>query len=271
MRLRGIGLSVCVILGVLCLGGCPTGTIEQNPFQAYLDEYGIAGQQETTTDGAATGVAVEEVFRKDITLSLVNAHATAVLDTSFMAWVEVSSIRSAEQQDALLRGGYVQLTREVRVGSVFTLPVGTFVFDGPGTAGATPVELAPTGEGENVVPTSVSYELITPDVVLVFSQPPVSCDSVAFTYSDPMTGEILSGASTATGGYKTLAQVDKYTCTPFRPGVFLSTTGGALGVNEYVEGDSITFTFGAGAVNGAFAIITIGDAQAATGEGDGEP
>jgi hypothetical protein len=227
-------------------------------------------------------VQEEEIFRQKLTLTLVNTHPGAILDTCFIAWVAVSSIRSADQQDALLRNGYVQLTQALDIGTAYALPVGTFVFNGPGTAGATPVRLmagqALEGEGEGeaeatvaATPTTAAFELVTPDTILVFSQPPVSCDSVAFTFSDPVTGEVLSGPSTLGGlrygGYKTLAQVDVYECSPLRPGLFFSGSG-ALRPNEFREGDPITITFQAAPTGaGAFAVVTIGATQQATGGG----
>jgi hypothetical protein len=266
---------VCGLLGALL--GCPQLTVERNPFLGYTDEYGVAGQQQATQASAAAGAQKEEIFRQKLTLTFVNTHPGAILETSFIAWVMVSSIRSADQQDALLRNGYVQLARAVNIGTAFELPVGTFVYDGPGTAGATPVKLAPGQgpEGETeatvaVTPTTAAFELVTPDTILVFSQPPVSCDSVAFTFSDPVTGEVLSGPSTLGGlrygGYKTLAEVDVYECSPLRPGLFFSGSG-ALRPNEFREGDPITFTSQAApTAGGAFATVSIGATQqAATG------
>lgn len=178
-----------------------------------------------------------------MTVTFRNNHTTAELRTSFAAWVNSSSIRSAQQQDALLSGGYVQLGHEVRLGTVFTLPVGTFVYGGAGTAGATPIVLNPgttttntEGGGQVVVPASQAFTLITPDVILAFVQPPVSCDSVAFAFmrnGEPLTAVPVDGPTgpysglTGVGGLKTLAQVNVYQCEPLKPGVFLRLSGAA--------------------------------------------
>jgi len=257
-------------LGVMCglvlaCGACTQLGVERNPFLTYAEVFGIGGTSSTTPGGTPGGAGTEETFRRPLVLTFENHHSSAVLDTSFIAWVEVGNIRSADQQDALLRGGYVQLTQAVQIGTAYTLPVGTFVFDGPGMAGATPVQLAPgtnanqqQGGQQTIEPTATSFTLITPDKILVFSQPPVSCDSVAFTYS--VDGVVLAGPVTGVGGYKTLAQVDVYECSPFRPGLFFKGTGGALKPNEYMEGEPIMFAFQeAEAAGGAFAVVTIGE------------
>jgi hypothetical protein len=109
-----------------------------------------------------------------------------------------------------------------------------------------------TGTGANP-----DYVLLTPDALLVFSQPPVSCDSVAFTFTNPITREVLPGASTDVGGYKTLAQMDVYDCDPFQPGLFFRKTGGTPAANEYQEGQAVTVEFNGAATNGAFGIVTV--------------
>ncbi len=260
MQSSWLRLLTLATTGSLLIGSaCVPGTVIRDPFLTYSEEYGVAGRQATTEGGQPAGTEVEEFFRLPTTLTFINNHTEAVLETSFVAWVELGSIRSAGQQDALLRGGFKQLTSEVRLGTAYTLPVGTFVYGGPGMAGATPVRLAPAQTGEQAAPTSVAFDLITPDCILVFVQPPVSCESAAFTFSDPATGQVLSGSSAAGGGYKTLAQVDVYECSPLRPGLFFSAAGGVLRPNEFREGDPITFTFNAGSTaDGAFAVVTIG-------------
>jgi len=100
--------------------------------------------------------------------------------------------------------------------------------------------------------------------VLMFSQPPVSCDSVAFTFSDPVTDEILGGSSGAGGGFKTLAQVQTYECSPLKPGLFFTSAGGARDPNEFREGEPLTFTFQPLATGGDFALVTIGAATTTT-------
>ena len=262
--------------GVLTLiGGCPTATslFERNPYLTYTEEYGVAGQQQTFEGGGGGGAEAVGVFRREMTVTFRNNNATAELNTTFVAWVSVSSIRSADQQDALLQGGYRQLTRETKLGTAFTLPPGTFVLDGGGTAGATTVFLHPgqaaAGENNAATPTTLSLTIITPDALLAFIQPPVSCESVAFYFSDdgqPLTGvpvadevDIFGGAY-GTGGFKTMAQVDAYQCSPFKPGLFLRASGGRQ-PDEYFEGENVTFDFNpTGDADGNFAIVTIGTA-----------
>lgn len=248
---------------LVALGGCP-GSDVRNPYLTYIEEYvGSTGGATGDTGSGSAGSSAAGTFRDDVSLTFRNNHADAILDTSFVAWVNVNSLRSAEQQEALLAGGYVQLVSELQLGSVFTLPVGTFVYGGSGFAGATPVRLgAGASDGTDnqaaTTPTSVVFNIITPDAILIFSQPPVSCDGVAFSYLDTQTGEVLPGISTQSGGYKTYAQVNVYECDPFRPGLFFNQVGGQFKPNEYDEGTAITIDFNAGpAANGAFAIVAI--------------
>lgn len=260
------GCWACV-LGAAALGvagGCPPGQIERNPFVTLAEEYGVPGTGDDAGGGGqGGGQAAETRFRRSMTVTFINNHPDAELHTSFVAWVDVGSLRSADDQDALLRDGYVQLRREVRIGSVYTLPIGTFVYNGPGTAGATSISLGPT-MADSPLPNTKSIELITPDVILVFSQPPVSCDSVAFSYQ--RDGEVVfeddgnpSRRTFAEGGLKTLAQVDVYECDPLRPGLFLKRGGGGRQPNEYFEGENATFTFERlPDANGDFANVTIG-------------
>ncbi len=248
-----------------CLSCTPSGG-ERSPFLAYMDTYAVSSsssssEQSSSEQGQGEGTATTGWFRGPMTLTFTNYHPAAVLDTSFAAWVNVSSVRTADQQDALLRNGYVQLSSPVTLGSAFTLPIGTFVYNGPGVGGATPVRLNPTGAvGNPAVPSSMQYTLTTPDVVLLFSQPPVSCDNVAFTYSNPQTGEVLGGASYAGGGYKTYAQVSAYQCSPFLPGLFLNSgVSTSSATNSYTESQPIAFDFYAGHTTaGAFCIVRIG-------------
>lgn len=260
-----LGYAKIILASLLGIASCTPTPTARNPFLGYTEEFGVAGQQEVAPSGQAGGAVTEGTFRRPLTLTFVNNNPNAILDTTFVAWVNISSVRSAGQQDALLGNGFIQLTEEVRLGSAFVLPVGTFVFAGPGTAGATPVHLgkatgAPTTQGTTTTTTgtSLAFNLITPDTVLMFSQPPVSCDSVAFTFSDPVTGEVLSGASGAGGGYKTLAQVQTYECSPLKPGLFFTSAGGSREPDEFREGEALTFTFNAQATNGDFALVSIG-------------
>lgn len=258
----GCGLAL-VISGCAPVGG----STERNPFLILTETFGAppVGDEES---GAGGGTLVEGEFRGTMNVNFANNHPDADLNVLFAAWVNLNSIRSAEQQDDLLNSGYVQLTREVRLGSVFTLPPGTFVFNGAGVAGATAILLGPTDRATSL-PTTQTIELITPDVLLVFSQPPVSCDSVAFFYT--VDGDIPTATSVpnrgalalfegATGGgfMKTLAQIDVYQCDPLKPGLFLKLGGGARESNEFFEGEDASWTFNAVPdANGFFANVVI--------------
>ncbi|MBU0617164.1 MAG: hypothetical protein KKI02_05570, partial [Planctomycetes bacterium] len=209
--------------------------------------------------GGAAGAALDGEFRRLMTVTLANQHPMAELNTSFLAWVSPSSIRSGEQQDELLENGYIQLDYEIQLGSAFTLVPGTFVYGGAGTAGATTVRLPPTrqdiegGAPDPSLAVERTFSVITPDAILVFSQPPVSCESVAFYFTidgDPLTsepltgvGDVFAGPTSTQAGLKTLAQIDAYQCDPFRPGLFLRIGGGALPDNEFFEGQDIRIDF----------------------------
>lgn len=241
-----------LLLGTLVLmfGGCPSSTVSQrNPYLTYAEEFG-AGTAARAGSAVNVGTSLSDAtFRQFLTLTFQNAHPEAVLDTSLMAWVSVSSIRTAEQQDALLRGGYSQLTQPMEIGSAYTLPVGTFVYTGPGGETRIPINLDPLE--------SLTYDIITPDAILVFSHPPVSCDSVAFSFA--IDGVVPTGPATSSvGGYKTLAQISAYQCQPFEPGLFLRRTGGQTAPNEFTEGQAVTYTFQQGSTNGAFAVVSFG-------------
>ncbi|MBU0639996.1 MAG: hypothetical protein KKB50_14100 [Planctomycetes bacterium] len=255
MLIRGTigGLLALLIVGCLPAGG------ERNPFLTLTDVFGVSSSQDTDSGGAAGGAATEDEFRRTITVTFANQHPDAELHVSFAAWVYASSIRSAEQQDALLSGGYVQLAREVEIGTAFTLTPGTFVYNGPGTAGATRIRLPQAGDtgGDPLAGPATAFALITPDVVLAYLQPPVSCDTVAFEYE--IQGRVQTGPATGTsGGRKTLAQIDAYQCEPLRPGMFLKLGGGVRESNEFFEGEDIRFDFfDLPDADGNFATVTI--------------
>ncbi|MFO0838713.1 MAG: hypothetical protein U1D55_09305 [Phycisphaerae bacterium] len=263
------GLLPVVVAGC----GIPS---ERNPFLTFTEEFGL-GVLGTTTSNQGTGAqgaTTTGTFRRTMTITLANNSPSGQLRTSLAAWVNPSSIRTADQQDALLTGGYVQLTQEVRLGSAFSLPAGTFVFNGGGIAGAIPVRLdvaagplETSGTQGAITPVTQQIDIITPDVVLVFLQPPEACDTIAFVFekdgeplpSAPISGVggIFSGA-TGLGSSKTLAQVDVYQCLPLMPGVFLKTGGGAKQSNEYFEGENLRFDFfRAAAANGDACTVTI--------------
>ena len=263
-------------LAGLLLAGCPgTSGTTGNPF-ITITEYGlIQPSAGTVTQAGRSGIgsAVAPVFRREMAITFANTNRAADLNTNFVAWVYPSSIRSAAQQDALFDSGYRQLATETRIGSAFVLPLGSFIYGGEGTAGATRIFLrAPRGpaeEGEDapVVATERTISMLTPDVILVFLDPPQSCESVAFEYldeGDVITGDPISGAlgvfggAATTGGFKTLAQISAYECWPFQPGLFLKSGGGARTANQYFEGEDVTFTFnGAPNADGDFAIVTL--------------
>lgn len=274
-------LTVCVGIALLGMvsGGCPTATTGgANPFLTYAENF--SSNVLAQTDEQASGQTVDVPFRRSMTLTLANNHSTADANVSFAAWVNVSSIRSAEQQDALFNSGYVQLTREARIGDVYRLPVGTFVYNGPGNAGTTPLVIPParsastqdptdeTGGGTTTTtPTIRTFQFVTPDVVLVYSQPPVSCDTVAFYFT--REGQVISEANadgretavffgaTGLGGYKTLVQVEGYQCNPFRPGFHLKIGGGARTADEFIEGQDVRVDFNeAPNAAGKFATVT---------------
>lgn len=255
MRVLGLISMWLLVAGV---SGCTGQMSARNPFLTMTEAFGVSLFTEEDGEAAAAGAELEAAFRQMMTVTLANNHPTAELNTSFAAWVSPSSIRSGEQQDALITNGYVQLDREVRLGTAFTLTPGTFVYNGPGAAGATSVRLQPTRVEEDTLDTALAtireFEIITPDAILVFSEPPVSCDCVAFFFTvdgDPLTSEGLSGVSnifagptSPFGGLKTLAQVDAYQCDPFRPGLFVRLSGGgALPENEFFEGQGIRIDF----------------------------
>ena len=275
-------MTVAIILTLTSMAGCPgAATSQKNPFTTAAEAYGASMFGASDDDDMRSGgTTLDTDFRQLMSLTIANRHPEAELNVSFAAWVSPSNIRSGDQQDALLANGYYQLDEEVRIGSVHTLVPGTFVYGGSGMGGTTSLRLAPTrattqddtgdtGDDaaddtgdedttdEAVVNVSQSveraFELITPDVILVFSHPPVSCDSVAFYFTvdgDPLTSEgisgtsnIFAGASSQASGLKTLAQIDVYECDPFMPGLFLRQGGGALSDNEYFEGQDVRFDF----------------------------
>ena len=249
---------LCATLLLPPLGCAPLGSSERNAFLTLTETFGTPVTSDETERGLSVGVTAEEQFRRSMTVTFANNNPDADLAVSFAAWVSPSSIRSAAQQEALLTDGYVQLSREVRIGTVFTLPPGTFVYNGVNEAVSTAVRLGRAAlDAQNVVsPTEMPFTLITPDVILAFSQPPVSCDTPAFAFeSDGEVETVEAGVQTEPGtwvrtsfgiftsAYRTLAQIDVYQCDPLRPGLFLKLGGGARLSNEYFEGENVRFDF----------------------------
>lgn len=249
MKHRAIQFAPLITAGLLAGAGCGlTGgdLLPINPFQTYSEQFGATASStsDATAGSGSTAGDTGTVFRQGMNISFENRSTVGELETSFMAWVEVSSITSAEQQDALIDDGYVQLSRSLDIGAAFTLPPGTFVYGGGGTGGATRILLQPA-ETEDL-------ELLTPDAILVFLEPPTSCENVAFLFREE--GRVIEGfqladgfavfaGATSVSGRKTLAQIDAYQCSPFEPGLFLRRTGGVAQSNEFSEGAAVTFGF----------------------------
>ncbi|MCA9242757.1 MAG: hypothetical protein KDA32_02290 [Phycisphaerales bacterium] len=262
-------------LAIAGLTGCLTSatSTSTSAFATFTELFGDFdfGDVNTDTTGGRPTLA-DATFRSMVSLTFANAAADADMETSLVAWVNGNSITSAAQEDTLINNGYVQLTTETRLGTALVLPIGTFVYGGPGVAGSTRVRLgagtAGEGDGAAVEPSTRTFQLITPDGILVFEDPPVSCESAAFVFKQdgrPLEseaipqglGDVFEGA-TGAGGIKTLAQVDAYECDPLRPGLFFRSGGGTLATNEYREGAAITITFFLEpGPNGAAAVVTI--------------
>jgi len=224
--------------------------LQPNAFLTFAESFGVGlTATEETQQGVGKKEAAEVPFRQTMSLTIANNDPTAELNISFAAWVLPSSLRSREQEDALLQGGYARMAESVWVGSAFVLPQGTWVLQNGGVAGAKALRLPPAQQdGSAITPSEFSTELVTPDVLLLFAEPPESCESVGFFFTNegapaddrPITsvGGIFSGA-VGQGARKTLAQIDAYQCQPFRPGLFLNRTGGRLLANEFFEGQSV--------------------------------
>ncbi|MFN0138175.1 MAG: hypothetical protein ACKVS9_18885 [Phycisphaerae bacterium] len=253
-------------MGSLAFSVVACSTELQSAFLTVTEEFGNLSGLDSDDGGSGSGGGNGGTgtarFRDEMNVTITNGvleinGSNVELNTSLVAWVLPSSIRSAEQQDALLAGGYVQISSEISLGTAFALPPGTFILNGDGRAGARRV-LINGGESESIT-------LITPDAILFFDQPPVSCDSVAFYFTENgfLVDEFESGDqqffdSGAIGPRKVLAQIDAYQCQPLRPGLFLRTTGGAAEPNEFREGQDIQATFSIGRLpNGFFTQILI--------------
>jgi len=250
------------------MSGCGGAPASGNPFLTLAEmSGGQVGQDRPSGGGGGGGQQAQPVaFRGSINVTF-NNNSNYELDTSFLAWVAPGSVRTAEQQEELLNSNYVQITEELKLGSAYTLGAGTYVYNGPGAAHATAIHLEPSQGGEAGTLSSMTIQLVAPDALLVFSQPPVSCDSVAFTFSQqgqplpPVPAGSLGpwNGATNTGGLKTLAQVNVYQCNPFQPGLFLHNSGGPRQSNGFLETDDVTFDFGLlPDENGYCANVTIG-------------
>ncbi len=269
--MRAAVLRTTLILGGLALNllaACDSVLLvsdERNPFLQQAESFGDFNTS-SSSSGDGGGSSVVGGFRRSMTITLQANNTFGDIDldgidlsTGFAAWVNTSSIRDADQQDALLADGYVQLTRTVQIGGAYTLPPGTFVYNGPGLAGMTPVNLqtAAADPATTPQPSSVTFDLITPDVILVFHEPPYSCDGIAWEWTrdgepleallindeSPIGPTVTAGATEEQAGRKTYAQVSAYQCDPFEPGLFLKVGGGTVADNQYLEGQTVQFTF----------------------------
>ena len=249
MRTFFVGLTVLLVCAITGCGGAPTPA---NPFMTLAERSGAGASQNRPSGGSSGQQAQSTAFRASMNVTF-NNNSGYELDTSFLAWVAPGGVRTAEQQEELLNSNYIQITEELRLGSAVTLGAGTYVYNGPGAAHVTPVHLEPSQAGDGTAGatlSSMTIRLVAPDGLLVFSQPPVSCGSVAFTFSqqgEPLppvpAGYGIWNGATNTGGLKTLAQVSAYQCDPFKPGLFLYRSGGPRQSNEFLESDDITFEF----------------------------
>lgn len=288
-------MAIGLISGVaLLLGGCPGQTVvdgaSRNAFQSLAENFGSTRLSDEDRGGGVITDA-DTIFRQPLTLDLANFEWQGDLEVQFIAWIDPSSIRSREQEDILIRGGYTELAQTLQIGSVYTLPPGTFVYnavprgqtvsftpngihrlfipralalvdvggEGGGEAGgegedASGIRGRPQArlEFDQLEANRLEFSLITPDVVLLFYDPPVSCESVAFRFLDsggpvqPDDNTGLTFAGATLGGFlasfKTLQQVQGYSCAPFRPGFFFRR-GGGVSSNEFLEGQTITVSF----------------------------
>lgn len=251
--MAGLGVTAAALLA-----GCPQD--QRNAFLTLTETLGATAQgtDEDTGGNNSGGGSAGATFRQTMTITLANNNQDAELNIGMAAWVNTSSIRTAAQQDALIAGGYVQLTREATIGTVFTLPPGTFVLNGPGNAGTQlHVVNRAGGDDQAVTAAEESVTLITPDVILLYLAPPTSCESPAYAFTvegfpvdanipgpDGSTPPIDAySGSNFHGGVKTLAQMETYQCSPLRPGLFRKIGGGARADNEYFDGENIRVTF----------------------------
>jgi len=263
-----------VILGAVCATalltiGCTglfdltaTNTSDAigNPFATLTEQGLVEANIETEASqistGAAAGVDADLTFRDGMTVNFVNTATDRELTTNLIAWVEPGNVRTETQRDSLISSGYIEITQSITVGIAYTLVPGTFVFQGSGGNGLERIQLGPTGPGQTVIPSNSSISLVTPDVLLVYLDPPTSCSSTAFRFLDEgdvitepvgggggTSGTIIFGGATNIGPNKTLGQVDAYRCDPFKPGLFFRQGGGMQMSNEFIEGDEVTFTF----------------------------
>jgi hypothetical protein len=265
--MRIASLILVALAGAALLGGCPgnEATSIGNPF-ATLTDIGLVqvnvdnDDTEVPSVGAIEGEDVSRTFRQPMTVTFQNFNTQRELLSNFLAWVEPGSVTTEAQRDALVSSGYVLVEDSIDIGSAFTLVRGTYLYQGTAGANLERIELGEFG-ATGGIPSERSLTLVTPDVILLALEPPVSCDSVAFRFVDQgdvitetrgdsqadagavPDGGILWANATNVGVNKTLAQVDAYQCSPFRPGLFLRVGGGARDVNEFVEGDEVIFEF----------------------------
>lgn len=257
--------------GALLAASCGLPVDERNAFLTQAETFG-SSLQTSDDDGSdgGDGPTPTEFFRDSMTVTLAANDTSgdpvlegAQVEVLLAAWVYPSSLRDASQLDALIRDGYVQISQSLELGDAFTLPPGTLVYarEGAGIAGATRVAL--------LFGDTRTFTFLTPDVILLFDDPPVGCDSVAYTYTrdgvpleslpnpegNGIVDPIFAGATEIRGGRKTYAQFNVYQCDPFQPGLFLGS--GAGGANQYFEGQAVRVDFNTVPdAAGDFAIVT---------------
>ena len=296
-----VSVSICVVCSsALLIAGCTnlfdltatsTSNTIGNPFATLSDnglvEANITTESSDVSTGAAAGADADVSFRDTMTVSFVNTATDRTLSTNFIAWVEPGNVRTETQRDSLISSGYIEIPDQITLGVAYSLVAGTFVYQGSGGSGLERILLGPTGPGQTIVPSSSSIALVTPDVMLVYLDPPTSCASTAFRFLDEgdviteayaggggTDGSIIFGGANNIGPNKTLGQIDAYSCDPFKPGLFFRQGGGLQLSNEFVEGDAVTFTFlrfpvdenNNQNVNGNACLVTTGGASATISE-----
>lgn len=259
-----------------------------NPFATLTENGLVEANIETESSEISTGAAVGEdanlAFRDRLTVTFINNATDRELSTNFIAWVEPGNVRTETQRDSLISSGYIEIEQGITLGAAYSLVAGTFVYQGSGGSGLERVQLGASGAGQTVIPSELVISLVTPDVLLVYLDPPVSCASTAFRFLDEgdlitevfagglggTDGAVIFGSASNTGPNKTLGQIDVYSCDPFQPGMFFRQGGGLQQSNEFIEGDDITFTFltrpvdenGNISANGNACLVTTGGAAA---------
>jgi hypothetical protein len=110
-------ITFCAVLGGLELG-CGLGVEPANPFRT-LAEMSVTGSGQQQSGSAGSQSTPPAVFRASMDVVLNNHHTEADLNTSFLAWVDPGSVRTADQQEELLNSNYIRgpagLVRQRRI------------------------------------------------------------------------------------------------------------------------------------------------------------